>query len=84
MRHFAAPAFWECYRRLPVSIRKIADKNFTLLKSNPNHPSLQFKQIGEYWVVRVGIQYRALARVASDGLVWFWIGSHSDYDRLIR
>ncbi|KAF1083057.1 MAG: hypothetical protein GQF41_0824 [Candidatus Rifleibacterium amylolyticum] len=44
---------------------------------------MNFKQIGRLWSVRVGIRYRALAVEVADGLLWFWIGSHSDYDKLI-
>jgi hypothetical protein len=62
----------------------LADKNFALLKSNPHHPSLQLKQIGRYWSVRVSLRYRALAVEVEEGLLWFWIGSHADYDALIR
>jgi hypothetical protein len=60
MRHFASPKFWACYNSLPKNIRDIADKNFELLKSNPKHPSLHFKQIGKLWSVRVGKHFRAL------------------------
>ncbi len=64
-------------------MRSLADKNYALLKSDPRHPSLQFKKVGRFWSVRVGTKYRALA-VESDGnLIWFWIGSHADYDALI-
>jgi len=55
-----------------------------LLKSNPRHPSLHFKPVGQYWSVRVGLRYRALAVPVSEGLVWFWIGTHAEYDRLIK
>jgi hypothetical protein len=84
MRHFASPAFWQAYEKLPASVRVLADKNYALLKENPQHPSLHFKKIGRYWSVRVGLRYRALAVEANDALVWFWIGSHADYDALIR
>jgi hypothetical protein len=60
----------------------LADKNFELLKENPSHPSLQLKRIGRFRSVRVGSKYRALA-VESGGDLWFWIGSHADYDRMI-
>jgi hypothetical protein len=83
LKHFASPKFWHCYRSLPKSVRKLADKNFDLLKSNPNHPSLQFKKIGEYRSVRVGLNYRALAIEVPDGVLWFWIGNHTEYDRII-
>jgi hypothetical protein len=45
---------------------------------------LQFKKVGRFWSVRVGLRYRALAVETDGGLVWFWIGSHADYDALIR
>lgn len=83
MRHFASPAFWDAYAKLPAAVRELADKNYGLLKSDPRHPSLQFKRVGRFWSVRVGLRYRALATEVDDGLLWFWIGSHADYDSLI-
>src|SRR5437763_23499 len=58
--------------------------DFALLKRDPRHPSLHFKRVGRYWSARVGLRYRALAVEVDDVYVWFWIGSHADYDRLIR
>ena len=84
MRHVASRAFWAHYRELPGAIRKTADKNFELLKADPAHPSLHFKKVGRFWSVRVSSRYRALGVASGEDLVWFWIGSHSDYDRLIR
>jgi len=83
LRHFAAPSFWACYRTLPQSVRDLADKNYELLKANPAHQSLHFKKVGKYRAVRVGLQYRALAVETDDDLLWFWIGSHSEYDKLV-
>ena len=84
MRHFASPAFWGAYARLPDSVRTLADKNFALLKDNPQHPSLHFKKTGRYWSARVGLRHRALAVERDSDLVWFWIGSHADYDAIIK
>jgi hypothetical protein len=84
LRHFASPSFWRCYERLPAPVRALADANFVLLKSDPRHPSLHFKQIGRFRSVRVGLRYRALAVESGDDLIWFWIGTHAEYDRLIR
>ena len=83
MRHFATPDFWARYRQLPRAVRELADKNFGLLKVDASHPSLHFKAIGRYRVARVGIHYRAVAIEVPEGLLWFWIGSHSEYDRLL-
>jgi len=84
MRHFASPAFWDAYVRLPDNIRVHADRNFALLKENPQHPSLRLKKVGRYWSARIGLHHRALALEVNEGLLWFWIGSHADYDALIR
>ncbi|MEK7250318.1 MAG: hypothetical protein AAB209_07855 [Bacteroidota bacterium] len=83
MNHYADRDFWRSYYRLPVSTQELADKSFALLKSNPRHPSLQFKKVGHYWSARVGSDYRAVAVQVSDGFLWFWIGSHANYDKLI-
>ena len=83
MKHFASSQFWRAYQKLPTEIQRLADRSYRRLKSNPNHPSLHFKKIGTYWSARVGLHYRALAVEAEADLVWFWIGSHADYDRLI-
>jgi hypothetical protein len=61
----------------------VADKNYALLRENPTHPSLRLKKTGRFWSVRVGSRYRALAVEVEAGLLWFWIGSHSDYDALV-
>ena len=84
MNHFASPGFWQFYKALPAEIQALADKNFQLLREDPNHPSLHFKKVGRYRSARVGLQYRALAVEVDDGLLWFWIGNHSEYDRLVN
>ena len=84
MNHFASPQFWRHYRELPPDARALADKNFQLLKPDPKHPSLHFKRIDRLWSVRVGARCRALGLDRPEGVVWFWIGSHADYDKLLR
>jgi hypothetical protein len=84
MSHFASPSFWECYGDLPSSIQELADKNFELLKANESHPSLHLKKAGKYWSVRVGRRLRALAVEIEQGLLWFWIGTHAEYHKLIK
>ncbi len=84
MSHRATASFWHSYEELPEAIRRLADKNFALLKDDPRHPSLQLKKVGELWSARIGGNYRALALETEDGLTWIWIGTHADYDRLIR
>jgi hypothetical protein len=83
VKHRASRRFWQCYKALPPEVQRLADANFTLLKTDSTHPSLHLKKVGNFWSVRVGIHYRALAVDAASDLVWFWIGHHAEYDRLI-
>lgn len=89
MEHRTTSEFWRAYHALPEAIRASADKQFALLKSDPQHPSLQFKKIGErrggteLWSARVSLSYRALAIKVADKYVWFWVGDHKGYDLLI-
>lgn len=83
MRHFTTPEFWRCFERLPDDIQRLAKREFELLKNNPRHPSLRLKKAGKFWTARIGIHYRALAKERAEGLIWFWIGHHSEYDKLL-
>ena len=83
MKHETTSSFWATYDELPIEIRKLADKNFQLLKNDAAHPSLQFKKVGKLWSARVGSDYRALATRIDGGFLWVWIGTHSEYDKLI-
>jgi mRNA-degrading endonuclease RelE of RelBE toxin-antitoxin system len=86
MNHFTLPRFWQHYHELPKAIQELADKNYLLLKADPLHPSLHFKKVGkkkQLWSVRVGAHYRALGLDKNEGVVWFWIGTHAEYDKLL-
>ena len=78
--------FIKYFNKLPDRIKRVARKNYRIWKENPNHPSLNFKEIKlgtNIFSVRIGIGWRALGVVTDDTIVWFWIGSHSDYNKLI-
>jgi hypothetical protein len=83
VNHRANAKFWKFYEQLPQEIQKLADENFELLKRDPRDPSLHFKKVGRMWSARVGIHYRAVAVEDGAEMAWFWIGHHSEYDRLI-
>jgi hypothetical protein len=83
MNHFATSGFWTHYRALPDEVQRLADKNFALLKHDSQHPSLRLKKVGVFWSARVGLHYRVLAKERAEGLNWFWIGHHTEYERLL-
>jgi mRNA-degrading endonuclease RelE of RelBE toxin-antitoxin system len=82
IKHFASPSFWACYEKLPKEVQELANRNFELLKTNPKHPSLYFKKVKNYYSARVGKKYRTIGIEIEEGIVWFWIGTHSEYDKL--
>jgi len=62
----------------------MAVAKFRLWRNEPFHPFLRFKEIADgLWSARITRDYRTLARRKGDLVVWFWIGNHEDYDRLI-
>jgi hypothetical protein len=84
LSHRAAKRFWRNFEQLPAEIQQLARDNYQLLQQNPHHPSLHFKRVGRFWSVRVGSSFRALGVDSPGGILWFWIGPHDEYDRLIE
>ena len=82
--HRATRRFWECFANLSEDVQNLARKNYALLKANPHHPSLQSKKIGYLWSARVGLHHRALAAEDSEGFIWVWIGTHAEYERMVK
>lgn len=82
--HRTTDQFWKRYHALPKEVRERADKAFSLLRSNPQHRSLQFKKVGALWSARVDLAHRALAVEDGDDFIWVWIGSHDEYDRILK
>lgn len=87
MKSFVTNDFIELFNKLPRSVQKQARKSYKIWLENQNHPSLQFKRIHNIepiWSVRVGLKWRVLGLREDASIYWFWIGSHTDYDKLIR
>jgi hypothetical protein len=69
---------------LPADVRKQARQAYRLFIENPHHPSLRFKPIHQnrpIYSVRIGLNYRAIGVYEEDDVIWYWIGSHADYDK---
>jgi len=67
-------------------VRKQAQDSYRFFISNPQHPSLDFKRVSQrrpVYSIRVSIDYRALGVLEQDEIVWFWIGPHHQYDKLL-
>jgi len=87
LQSFATGNFWLAFSALPKEIQALALEKFDLWKQDPFHGKLYFKCVdreNDIWSVRINQQYRALGQRDGDAITWDWIGTHADYDRLIR
>ncbi len=87
MNSFTTPEFWELYSTLPGEVRQQARQSYALFQQDPHHPGLRFQKVHPsrpVYSARVGGNYRAVGIREDDIIFWFWIGSHAEYDRLLR
>jgi hypothetical protein len=85
VKSFTRPSFWRAYASLDPRVREAARRAYRLFAESPEHPSLRFKRLGGYddvWSVRINEKYRAVGERRGDVIVWVWIGSHNDFDKL--
>lgn len=86
MKSFTTRRFREMYARLPVAVQLQTRQAYRLFGDDPLHPGLNFKKIAgpeNVYSARVGLGYRVLGKVEGSEIVWFWIGSHGDYDKVV-
>ena len=87
MNSQALPQFWKLYKQLPREIRQRSAKAYRIWLEHPHSPGLQFKLVGKrrpVYSVRITDSYRALGLLEQNTIFWFWIGSHDEYERLIK
>jgi hypothetical protein len=79
--------FRELLAALPRRVRAQANSGYELFRKDPWHPGLHFKKVHDepppMYSARVGIGYRAVAVMDGDTVIWFWIGTHAEYDKLL-
>ena len=72
---------------LPQSVQEQASKAYALWQADPYHPSLQFKRVSQrqpIYSARISLNYRVLGFLESNHVYWYWIGSHDEYDELLK
>ncbi len=87
MESRVTPGFWKAFGGLLAGIQQRARSACQTFLANPTHPGLQFKCVGTtlpLWSARVSRDYRAVGQRRGGVIVWFWIGTHAEYDRLLR
>ena len=87
MTSYTTDSFWKHYGQLDEQVKKRARKAYHLFEQDPSHPSLEFKKVHQtkpVYSVRVTLDYRAVGIRDGNEIVWFWIGTHDEYERLIE
>jgi mRNA-degrading endonuclease HigB of HigAB toxin-antitoxin module len=87
MNSKTAERFWKCYSELPATIRKHAKEAYKQFQEDPYYPSLHFKQVHStrpIFSVRITKDYRAVGIIQGEDIIWFWIGTHSEYDKILK
>lgn len=78
--------FRALFAALPAAVQRQAREAYRLFHQNPAHPGLRFKQVHAdppIYSARVGISYRAVGVRDGETVIWYWIGSHADYDKFL-
>ena len=87
MKSSVTNSFRKQLEQLPLSVQEQAAKAYSLWQKDPYHNSLQFKRVSQrqpIYSVRVSLNYRALGLWESDHIYWYWIGTHSEYNELLK
>jgi hypothetical protein len=87
VKSVASDTFWRLYHALPDELRREAKSAFRLFLDSPAHPGLSLERLrcgADLWSVRITRGYRAVGRKHGDTMIWFWIGSHSEFDKKFR
>ena len=79
--------FRDALAALPPHIRKQAAAAYRRFRVDPYHPSLHFKKVHPrlpVYSARINDDYGVVGQVRDNGIVWFWVGKHKEYERLLK
>jgi hypothetical protein len=84
VKSIANDSFWKLYHALSDDLRQEAKVAFRLFRDNPAHPGLSLERLrwgSDLWSVRITRGYRAVGQKQGDTMIWYWIGSHNEFDK---
>ena len=86
MKSRTTERFRRQFQRLPKPVKGQARQAYRLFQENHKHPSLRFKKVHGTQLIysaRITLGYRAVGVIQGDEIIWYWIGSHAAYDKLL-
>jgi hypothetical protein len=75
------------YAAAPDTTKAKIRAAYQLWSDNPDHPSLRFKKVHAsqpIYSARVDLDWRVLGVMEGDTMIWFWVGPHSEYERVLK
>ena len=85
MKSRTTAQFRKAFAGLPEQVQEQTREACRQFRENPSHPSLRFKKVHlelPIYSARISKNYRAVGQLEGDTIIWFWVGSHADYDKL--
>lgn len=86
MKSRTTAQFRKSFAALPKQVQEQTRAAYRQFKENPNHPSLRFKKVHPelpIYAARISKNYRAVSQLDENTAIWFWVGSHAEYDKLL-
>ena len=85
MKSRTTAQFRKAFSQLPNQVQEQTRETYRQFKQDPWHPSLRFKQVHPLpiYSVRISRSYRVVGQRDGDTVIWFWVGSHADYEKLL-
>jgi hypothetical protein len=86
MKSHTTKRFRATFSELPEEIKEKGREAYRQFRADPYHPSLHFKQVHPVrpiYSVRIIRGYRAVGIIENAEIVWFWVGPHDAYLRLL-
>ncbi len=78
--------FRKLFADLPEQVQQQTRGAYRQFKEDPSHPSLRFKKVHPdlpIYSARISKNYRAVGQLDGDTVIWFWVGSHAEYDKFL-
>jgi len=78
--------FRKLFADLPEQVKKQTRAAYRQFKEDPSHPSLRFKKVHPdlpIYSARITKNYRAVGQLDGETVIWFWVGSHAEYDKFL-
>jgi hypothetical protein len=79
--------FRKLFAGLPRQVQQQTRAAYRQFKEDPGYPSLRFKKVHPelpIYSARISKSYRAVGQLEGDAVIWFWVGSHAEYDKLLE